>query len=117
MSGFRNLKVWQVGKDLAVEIYRITRTGAFRSDFGLRDQIRRSAVSIPSNIAEGNERNSMKDTVRFLFIARGSLAELDTQLEIAYEVGYIEKDCFISIHGKCSLLGTMLNRLIRIRSE
>ncbi len=81
-GGFRNLMVWKKSKDLAVYIYKLTNTGSFSKDFGLRDQIRRAAVSIPSNIAEGDERDTNKESVRFLYIAKGSLAELLTQLEI-----------------------------------
>jgi len=92
MAGFQELKVWQLGKELAVAIYKITNEKKFKADFGLTDQIRRAAVSIPSNIAEGDERGSNKDAVRFLYIAKGSLAELRTQrtqLIIANEIVYI----------------------------
>jgi four helix bundle protein len=86
-DGFRGLQVWQRSKDLAVTIYTMTREGAIARDFGLIDQIRRAAVSIPSNIAEGDERETNKESVRFLYIAKGSLAELRTQLEITRDVG------------------------------
>jgi four helix bundle protein len=72
--GFRGLQVWQLSKDLAVYIYNITNSGSFRRDVGLREQIRRAAVSISSNIAEGDERNTNKEVVRFFYIAKGSLA-------------------------------------------
>ncbi len=84
MPGFRQLNVWQRSKKLAVEIYRLTQTERFSRDFGLRDQIRRAAVSIPSNAAEGDERGTNREAVRFFYIAKGSLAELETQLEIAH---------------------------------
>lgn len=77
-GGFRNLMVWQKARDLVVQIYKLTNRTPFTKDFGLRDQIRRAAVSIPSNIAEGDERDTNKDSVRFLYIAKGSLAELLT---------------------------------------
>jgi four helix bundle protein len=77
-GGFRALKVWQQSKDLAVYIYGVTNSGSFSKDFGLREQIRRAAVSIPSNIVEGDERDTNKGSVRFLYIARGSLAEVIT---------------------------------------
>ena len=67
MKGFRGLKVWQEGKELAVEIYRVTQKGAFYRDFSLKDQIRRAAVSFPSNIAEGDERGTNRETVRFFY--------------------------------------------------
>ncbi|WP_211232809.1 four helix bundle protein [Desulfatirhabdium butyrativorans] len=67
-KGFKELVVWQKARDLAVEIYQITNQGKFKQDFGLIDQIRRAAVSVPSNIAEGDERNTDKESVRFLYI-------------------------------------------------
>ena len=70
-KGFQNLQVWQKSKNLAVQIYKITSSGKLEKDFGLRDQIRRSAISVPSNIAEGDERDTDKDSVRFFFIAKG----------------------------------------------
>jgi len=66
MAGFQELKVWQLSKELAVSIYKITNEKKFKSDFGLTDQIRRAAISIPSNIAEGDERGTNKEAVRFL---------------------------------------------------
>jgi four helix bundle protein len=117
MSGFRELNVWQLGKELAVSIYKITAAGAFKSDFGLRDQIRRATVSIPSNIAEGDERGSNKDAVRFLYIAKGSLAELQTQLIIAHEIGYIDSTTLKDIDEKCQTLGKMIGSLIKARTS
>jgi four helix bundle protein len=73
MPGFRELNVWQESKKLAVLIYNITQKGNFSKDYGLQDQIRRAAVSVPSNIAEGDERDQY-DSIRFLYIAKGSLA-------------------------------------------
>ena len=86
--GYRGLVVWQNAKTLATDIYRLTNSETIKRDFSLVDQMRRSAVSVPSNIAEGDERKSDKDSVRFFHIAKGSLAELSTQLEIARDVGY-----------------------------
>lgn len=114
-KGFKNLNVWQKGKDLAVKIYKISGQGALKDDFGLRDQIRRSAVSIPSNLAEGDERDTDKDSVRFFYIAKGSLAELRTQLQIAYEIGYIDEDLFNNLDQECSILGQMIGSLIKAR--
>ncbi len=116
MAGFKDLKVWQESKSLAVEIYRLTQAGQFNQDFGLRDQLRRAAVSIPSNIAEGDERNTNKDAVRFLYIAKGSLAEFRTQLEIAFEIGYINSETFDNLELKCLSLGKKLGSLIKVRA-
>jgi four helix bundle protein len=88
-TGFKQLKVWTEARDLAVEIYRLSSTGSLSKDFTLRDQLRRAAVSVPSNIAEGDERDTDKDAVRFFYIAKGSIAEIRTQLEIAHRVDLI----------------------------
>ena len=114
-QSFKDLRVWQGAKELSVEIYTLTSTGKFTKDFGLREQIQRASISIPSNIAEGYERNSNKDFIRFLLIAKGSLSELRTQLEIAYEIGYIKKDKFESLDENCKKLGAMMTNLIKAR--
>jgi four helix bundle protein len=117
MKGFRGLKVWQEGKELAVEIYKVTQKGAFYRDFSLKDQIRRAAVSFPSNIAEGDERETNREAVRFFYMAKGSLAELQTQLEIAFEIGYIDEATFLQLDEKCASLGKMLGSLLKYRSK
>ena len=116
MAGFQELKVWQLSKELAVSIYKITNEKKFKSDFGLTDQIRRAAVSISSNIAEGDERGTNKEAVRFLFIAKGSLAELRTQLIIAHEIGYIDLEVLKEMDERCQTLGKMLGSLIKART-
>ena len=117
MPGFQNLLVWQKAKDLAVYIYQITSAGQFKRDFGLRDQVRRSAVSVPSNIAEGDERGTNKDSVRFLYMAKGSLAELITQITIAHEIGYIDQPLFAAIQDRCTEIARMLGSLIKARTK
>ena len=114
-DGFKGLEVWQKAKELAVRIYKISNEGALGKDFDLRDQIRKCAVSIPSNVAEGDERNTDKESIRFFYIAKGSLAELRTQLQIALEVGYIGKDVFESLDNDCKEIGKMLGALIKAR--
>ena len=116
-DGFQGLKVWQKSKDLAVQIYKITEQGMFGKDYGLRDQVRRSSVSIPSNIAEGDERDTDKEAVRHLYIAKGSAAELLTQLIIAHEVNYIDETTFKELEEKCLEISGMLSRLISARSK
>jgi four helix bundle protein len=106
-GGFRNLTVWQKSKDLAVYICKLTNKGFFNKDFGLRDQMRRAAVSIPSNIAEGDERDTNRDSVRFLYIAKGSLAELLTQLEICKEIGYVSNEEYSDISEEYNQIGKM----------
>ena len=115
--GYRSLIVWQKGKTLATDIYRLTNSPSIKRDLSLIDQMRRSAVSIPSNIAEGDERSSDKDSVRFFYIAKGSLAELATQLEIARDVGYFDNGQIEPLIAKCFELAKMLTALIRARSE
>ena len=85
---------------LAEEIYRVTKDGEFGKDWGLRDQLRRSAVSIPSNISEGYGRFSKKDFMHFLAVANGSANELRTQIQLAANVGYMDKEeakCFVEL--------------------
>ncbi len=110
------MKVWEEGKLLAVEVYKLTSTGDFYKDFGLRDQIRRAAVSIPSNIAEGDELQTNKQGINHFYHAKGSTAELITQLLIAKEVGYInESDCQ-NLIDKAQKVAAMLNKLIQARA-
>ena len=116
-EGFKELKVWQKAKDLAVHIYKLTAHGELNRDYGLRDQIRRSAVSIPSNVAEGDERDTDKESIRFFFIAKGSLAELRTQIQIAFEIGYLTRNAFDEIDKECIELGRMIGKLIKSRQE
>lgn len=116
MVQFQDLQVWQRSKNLAVEIYRLTNNGAFNRDFGLRDQVRRAAVSVASNIAEGHERGTNRDSVRFFYMAKGSIAELQTQLIIAREIGYISEDVSGILDEQCTTIGRMLGSLIKVRS-
>jgi four helix bundle protein len=117
MGKFQDLKVWQRAKNLAVYIYRVTGKGDFSKDFSLKDQIRRAAVSIPSNIAEGNDLSTDKQAVNYFYIARGSSAEVLTQAIISLEISYIGKDIFDHIENECQAISGMLTRLIRVRSK
>ncbi|WP_421752597.1 four helix bundle protein [Croceimicrobium sp.] len=92
MHRFKNLKVWQKAMELAERVFVLTRDFPEEEKFGLIAQIRRSAVSVPSNIAEGAGRNSNQDFARFLNIANGSINELETQLLLAERLGFVEKD-------------------------
>ncbi|RKY08759.1 MAG: four helix bundle protein [Planctomycetota bacterium] len=114
---FRELRVWQEAKELAVQIYKLTTNTNFARNYGLRDQARRAAVSVASNIAEGYERNSNKDFIRYLLISKGSLSELRTQLEIALEIGYIDGKTFEVIEERCQKTTAMLVNLIKARKE
>lgn len=89
MSNHKDLDAWKLSINFIAEIYRITQSFPKEELYGLTNQIRRSAISIPSNIAEGSARQSDKELVQFLYIALGSLAELETQLIIAQNLNYI----------------------------
>jgi four helix bundle protein len=114
---YRNLIVWKRARALAVHVCSITNGGGFRRDWGFRDQMRRAAISVPSNIAEGNERGSERDGARFFYYARGSLAELSTQADIAKAVGLLEPSIAAGWIAECDELARMLSKLIRFRIE
>lgn len=107
-QSFEDLKVWQRGVDLAVDVYEATRGSR---DFGLKDQMTRSAVSVPSNIAEGAERNSDKEFCRFIHIAKGSSAELRTQAIIAKRVGEMTEETADKIINETRAISRMLQSL------
>ena len=107
---FEDLKVWKSASRLAVDVYSELKGCR---DWGLRDQITRSAVSVASNIAEGADRDSKKEFVRFLRIAKGSAAELRTQLYIAAEVGVLGKSQSVRLLGELKQISAMLHGLAR----
>ncbi len=88
-KSYTNLEVWQLCRKLVSEVYTVSRSFPKEELFGLTNQLRRAAVSVPSNIAEGCGRQTTRDTINFLFIARGSLYELETQLYIALDLAYL----------------------------
>jgi four helix bundle protein len=90
ISSFRELKVWQLGMDLAERIYLLTNTFPKSEIYGLTSQMRRSAVSIPSNLAEGHGRNSTREYLQFTAISFGSICELETQLLLSYRLDYLK---------------------------
>jgi four helix bundle protein len=112
ISSFRELVVWQKAMALAKEAYVATRTFPKEELFRLTLQIRKSAVSVPSNIAEGNGRGTRPDYVHFLYIARGSLFEAQTQLELARDFGYIPDSTLQSLLSLCNEIERMLNTII-----
>jgi four helix bundle protein len=89
IRNFRDLDVWNLGKKLVIDIYQITQKFPTEESYGLVSQMRRAAISIPSNIAEGFNRFYNKEYRQFLYIAMGSCAELETQIEIAFELKYL----------------------------
>ena len=94
ITKFEDLIAWQKARKLTREIYSVTKNGAFRKDFGLKDQIQRASVSIMSNIAEGFDRAGRAEFHQYLVIAKGSCAEVRSQLYVAYDVGYISDEQF-----------------------
>lgn len=110
---YRDLTVWKRAMDLVTVIYADTQSFPETEKYGLTSQIRRSAVSIPSNIAEGYGRNSTNDYIRFLQIGLSSLYELRTQLEISVNLKYLSKKSFEILNAKCLIIEKMLNSLIK----
>jgi len=112
VMSYHDLKVWQKGIELVKTIYLLTRDFPKYETYGLTSQIQRSAVSVPSNIAEGQTRNSTADFQRFLFISQGSLSEVDTQIVIAQELGYLDKAKGQDVEARILELRRMLYALI-----
>ncbi len=110
MKNHKDLDVWQLSMDLVTDIYKLTYEFPKEELYGLSNQMRRAAVSIPSNIAEGAARNSKKEFIQFLHISLGSLAEVETQLIISNNLGFASGlDAFL---GKVDRVKKMLNGLI-----
>ena len=112
--GYKDLLVWQKGMELAREIYHITQAFPEGEKYGLVSQMRRAAVSIPSNIAEGQARHTTREFIQFLSHAEGSVAELDTQLILALDLGYCVQQKAEEAFGLVSDLRNMLNALRRM---
>ena len=94
---FEDIEAWKKARELTREVYRNSKVGPFSKDFGLRDQIRRAAVSVMSNIAEGFERGGNKEFMQFLAIAKGSVGEIESQLYVALDENYIDENEFVSL--------------------
>jgi len=114
---FEDLEVWQAARDVVNAIYKISSAGAFSKDYALRDQIRRAAISIPSNIAEGFSRHSNKEFIQFLFISKGSTAEVQSQLYTALDQDYISQETFDSIYATLEVVAKQLSRFITYLKE
>ena len=114
---FEEINAWQNARALVREVYEMTSKGAFGKDYGLKDQIQRASISICSNIAEGFERRGNKEFIHFLWIAKGSAAEVCSQLHNARDVGYIDGERFNSIYNSAKQIGGMLYNLITVLSS
>jgi len=117
MKTHKDLEVWKKSIELVTEIYQITNDFPKEETYGLTSQIKRSAVSVPSNIAEGAARQSNKEYIQFLYIALGSLMELDTQLVIAKNINFVDEKMLSNIDDKIETIGKMLNGLITYRKS
>ena len=111
VQSYRDLTVWQRAVDLAVECYRATEAFPKHELYGLSAQLQRAAVSVAANIAEGRSRCHTREFLQHLSIAYGSLAELETHIEIARRLSYLSADIAHALHDRCATLGRMLNGL------
>lgn len=112
-QGYRELKVWQKSMDFVTKVYNLTDNFPRSETFGLGGQLRRAAVSVPSNIAEGQGRDSVKEFLHHLSFAYGSLMEAETQVQIAANLGYLGKDDIENLLAEAAEIGRMLNGLSR----
>lgn len=117
MSDFKDLQVWQKSIDFVTEIYKATDTFPENEKFGLVAQLRRAAVSIPSNISEGSTRRSKVDFIQYLKIARGSAAEIETQLIIARKINFLSDESYNMLTETILEISKMLNGLIKSLSK
>ena len=114
---FEEINAWQNARVLVKDVYAMTRNGAFNHDYGLKDQIQRAAISVCSNIAEGFERRGNKEFINFLWIAKGSAAEVCSQLHNARDLGYITDEKFKGMYDSTKQIGGMLFKLITALSS
>jgi len=112
-NSYRDLEVWKKSMDVAVQSYEITRSFPSGEQYGLTGQTQRAAVSVPANIAEGQARQHRKEFLHHLSISHGSLAELETHVEIARRIGYIEDGVAHRFFGQTEEVGRMINGLRR----
>ena len=117
INSFEELDIYKRSRQLTKDIYGLTKTSKFSRDYGLKDQIQRSAVSIMSNIAEGFERKSNMEFVRFLFIAKGSCAEVRAQLTAALDQEYITNTVYDKLYDDCKRISAMISNLIKYLSK
>ena len=113
----KNLEAWKQAMDLTIEIYNVTKNFPNQEIYGITNQVRRAAISVPSNIAEGAARQTKKEFGNFLHVAQGSLSELDTQIEIASRLGYIDVKCRKTLDEKMEPIDKMITVLIRHLSK
>jgi len=110
---FEEMKVWQDSRKLSQQIYSITKSKDFKRDFGLRDQIQRASVSVMSNIAEGYERDSNRELIRFLNYSKGSVGEIRSLLYVAFDQEYITKDQFNELKDAATVISIQVANFIK----
>lgn len=113
IQSYQDLIAWQKAMEVAVSIYRVTERFPKSEQYGLVSQMRRAAISVPSNIAEGTMRGTRKDYRQFVLIAGGSIAELETQLEIARRLGYLSESMYTKVVDDVAEVGRIVNGLSR----
>lgn len=113
IQNFEDIQIWQKGIQLVEIVYKFTKKEGFKKDFRLKDQIQGSAISVPSNIAEGFERQTNKEFKQFLYITKGSTGELRTQLFIAMKLGYISNEEFTQASELCFEISRMISGFIK----
>jgi len=113
ISSYRDLIAWQKAVDLVVEVYKATKGHPPEEKFGLALQMRQAVVSIPSNLAEGQGRSTRKDYVHFLYIARGSIQELETQIIVSERLEFVSKEISDALLERLGEVGRLVNGLIR----
>lgn len=106
---YKKLVVWQLAKEIAIDVYSVTKAFPTEERYGLVSQMTRAAVSVPSNLAEGSSRSSVKDQIRFIEIAYGSLMELSCQTDISHDLGYLNDEVFCSLNKKFDNLSVKLS--------
>ena len=112
IKSFEEIEAWHEARELTRQVYDLTRRNAFAKDFGLKDQIQRSSVSVMSNIAEGFGRGSNKEFIQFLFIEKGSLAEVLSQLYVALDQDYIDRSKFTTAYEKAVEVARLITAFI-----
>ncbi|MDR0681850.1 MAG: four helix bundle protein [Dysgonamonadaceae bacterium] len=111
---FEDLEIWKEGMRLSVTVYKLTKNC---NDYSFKDQIRRASVSVPSNISEGFERQTNKEFIQFLYIAKGSCAEVRTQTYLAKEFGYLNQDDYKVLMEYCKFLSSKIQSFINSRKN
>jgi four helix bundle protein len=110
---FEDIDAWKKARVLVKEVYKVTAAGKFSKDFSLRDQIRRAAVSVVSNVAEGFSRQTDREFAQFLYVAKGSISELQSQFYVALDLGYLNQEEFDNLYGQAEEVVKLISGFIR----